>query len=99
MKNQSQAESLLKHKWIQIFNKLEYFDISGALKYTSSPEKFAELSKNSTYIEDEIFINVLHSILSPYFRVHIGKHTYFPRLTSYTCFRPDFPFITEANKM
>jgi len=99
MKNISRADSLLKEKWIKIFEKLSFFDLSTSLKYSNSNEEFTELTKHSTYIVDEIASQVLFLILSRYFRVHIGKHSYFPKLTSYACFSPDFPYIQHANKM
>jgi hypothetical protein len=99
MENQSRVESLLKEKWIEIFEKIEYFDIGSSLQFIDSPEEINERSKLSTYIDNNIRSEIMTRILSRYFRVHIGEQLYFPKLSSFTCFRPDFPFITEANRM
>ncbi len=99
MKNQSRVESLLKEKWIEIFEKIEYFYIGSTLQYLDSLEEVNERSKFSTYIDNNIRSEIITRILSRYFRVHIGEQLYFPKLSSFTCFRPDFPFITDANRM
>jgi hypothetical protein len=96
MKNQSRVESLLKQKWIEIFEKIEYFNVGSTLQYL---EEVNERLKFSTYIDNNLRSEIMTRILSRYFRVHIGEQLYFPKLSSFSCFRPDFPFMTDANRM
>ncbi len=99
MKNQSRVESLLKEKWIKIFEKIEYFDIGSTFQYLDSPKEVNERTKFSTYIDNDIRSKIIIRVLSRYFSFHIGEELYFPKLSSFTCFRPDFAFITDANRM
>lgn len=101
MKNYSQTISdKLSEEWITVFDRLKYFDLSGSIYYLATDnQQLIKLAQQTIYVDSELVINTISDILRPYFKNHVAKSSYFPRLASFACFSHNFPYLEIANKM